>query len=188
MLLPPREQRNLVPPSVECKAHGGTVLCVAEIGMYRCTQQQHTDRMRGAEARLVAQAGGSEPVAKMLRAHFSEHDWVPWFYNEVVGWVRVFVYPRQRHSSPIVSGEYFAVDAKRLSASLKHKRFLWAGEAFAVVIEHERGTAIFDRVTREIESWRTSRSIRKLTLDLAVWRNIGQVVNWDRLLNIDKPD
>jgi hypothetical protein len=182
MLIAPREERELFPPSLHCKAHGGTVLCVAEIGMYRCSEQQHLERMSEAEQRLTTQAKSSEHVTRILTEHFANHDWTPWLYNQVVGWLRIYVYPKKAHCSACISGEYYAVDSKRLSASLKNKRFLWAAEAFAVVMESETEAEIFNRITKEIQCWAKSERIRKITLDLTTWNNVGPFIDWERIL------
>jgi hypothetical protein len=161
--------------------NGGTVLCVAEIGIYRCSEAIHLDGMNTAEERATSLAKGSEEVAKMLRQHFADREWTPWLYNQAVAWLRVYAYPRKcEYSTPCVNAEYYAIDAKRLSPTLKRKRFLWAGEAFSLVIEGEIN--VFDCVSEHIQRWARSAKVVKLTLDLAVWNNVGPLIDWNRLL------
>ena len=108
-----------MPPSSHCQANGGTVLCIAEIGMYRCSLSDHVARMNEEGERLARKAGASSEGERTLRRHFAEF-WTPWWYNQVVGWLRVYAYPRKAtHVTPCVEGEYFAIDAKRLSKDPK---------------------------------------------------------------------
>ncbi|MGC4005840.1 MAG: hypothetical protein QM811_23060 [Pirellulales bacterium] len=142
--------------------------------------------MSDDEDKLIRSSEGSESVARMLLNQFSKNVWSPWEYNQVVGWLRIYAYPKQGFSSPVVEGEFFAVDAKRYSISLKNKRFLWAGEAFSVVIDRERGVAVFERIMREIDQWATSEPLKKMTLDLSAWSNVGKFLDWDNLLRLDE--
>lgn len=183
MLLPPRNEREQMPPSLHYQAHGGTVLCIAEIGIYRCSLTDHERCMQRAEERLIGLANSSDHVAKTLLHDFAERKWTPWLYNQVVAWLRLLAYPRQNENvNPRVTGEYYAVDAKRLSASLKYKRFLWAAEAFAVEIENE--SRVFELVSEEIQRWASSPKIRKFTLDLSVWNTVGPFIEWDRIFDV----
>jgi hypothetical protein len=129
-------------------------------------------------------AKGCEDVAKMLRQHFADRRWTPWLYNQAVGWLRVYAYPREaEHATACVNGEYFAVDAQRLSKDVKRKRYLWAAEAFAVAFGKEiESRAVFDRISQEIQEWSKTGGIRRLTLDLEVWNNIGPHTDWHAIL------
>jgi len=182
MLLPPRNERELIPPSAHCRAHGGLVLCIAEIAIYRCSLNDHSNRMQQAQERLVHMAQGSEHVSKMLLHNFVEREWTPWVYNQAVAWLRLLAYPPpNEHINPWVTGEYYAVDAKRLSASMKHKRFLWAAEAFKVEIKNQ--SVVFEQVSEAIQCWSSSSKMRRLTIDLSVWNNVGRYLEWHQIFD-----
>ncbi len=190
MLLPPLEERALMPPSLQCQLHGGRVLCVAEIGIYRCSESAHHARMHETEEHLATMAQGSERTKRRLLQHFADTSWTPWLYNQAVGWLRVYAYPREtKYSRPCVSGEYFAIDAKRLAKDLKRKRYIWAAEAFAVSFDEEIQTRhAFARISEQLQRWAQTEELRKLTLNLSVWENIGPHINWSAILLPDLTD
>jgi len=184
MLLPPSEERCRIPPSEHCRLHGGAVFCIAEIGMYQCSEAEHRAQMQADEDRFVAGAKPSAEVTRWSRGYFAEHEWRPWLYNQVVGWLRLYAYPRAKYSPAFITGEYFGVDAKRLTHSMKRKRFLWGAEILAVKLEDDEQIArAFVHVSDEIRKWSRSNRIRTLTLDLTVWERVGPHIRWAEILS-----
>ena len=144
-----------MPESARCRAHGQIAHAVAEIGIYRCSVQEHTQRMQDHEDRIRQKCKASEYVANMQLAHFGKTEWTGWRYNEVIGWLRLYAFPLQwfaQHAT--IRAEFYAVDAKRISASLKRKRYLYDGAAFEIdVDEGVFSEGIFAHVTNKIYSW-----------------------------------
>jgi len=84
----------------------------------------------------------------------------------------------------VTAGEYFGVDAKRLTHSMKRKRFLWGAEILAVKLEDDEQIArAFVHVSDEIRKWSRSNRIRTLTLDLTVWERVGPHIRWAEILS-----
>ena len=190
MLLAPREERELIPPHLHYRAHGGIVLCVADIGIYACSSSVHLARMRNHEEQLETMSQGSEHIRRGLLQHFSDTSWTPWLYNQTLGWLRIFAYPRKTdHTTPCVTGEWFAIDAKRLSRDLKRKRYLWAAEAFAISFDESVQTRhAFARISKEIHRWARTEKLRKLTVNLEVWESLGPYIRWRDILCPDLTD
>jgi hypothetical protein len=158
-------------------------MCVAEIGLYRCNKDAHYERMHKS-AEHYAQEANSQEIRMRCLQYFDEHYWTPWYYNQSVAWLRVYAYPRShKYGTSHVAADYYAIDAKRLSPDLKRKRFLWAGEAFCSAVDETLDNeGIYSLATKEIESWSKGDRVRKLTLDLDVWENIGPNLDWRELL------
>ncbi|MBI2360954.1 MAG: hypothetical protein HYV04_18950 [Deltaproteobacteria bacterium] len=131
-------------------------------------------------------AGASEAVAKGLLQHFAENYWTPWFYNEAVGWLRIYVYPHWREElTPVLNAEYFFVDAQRIGLKLKRKRFLWQGEAFGIVIPRASTSAeIYTMVHKAVIDWWHRTPISKWTLDTEAFENAGPLLDWRALLRL----
>lgn len=186
MLLRPRNERDAMPTSLACTAHGRIVKDVAEIGVYRCSEAEHIRLMSDAEDFIRAESGGHKRIEDVHLARFAETRWTAWRYNEVVGWLRIYAYPKQgfmQHA--IINAEFYAIDAKRLSPHLKRKRFLFNGEAFAFVVDEATlAGGVWNRLTFEIEQWAKTPAMRRCVLDLAVWDSIGSCIEWPKFLVI----
>lgn len=173
-LLPPRSERQVIARSVQFRAHGEALPCVAEIGLYQCTKSEHEAFMQEQENKWRSM--GDAEVSKMHLAYFSENKWTPWRYNQVIGWLRIYAYPRKvLGGAAVIAGEYFSIDAKRISRVVSRKRYVWAGEAFDEVFDAEIGSGeVLERTNAAIQSWANSSRLKNYTLDLEVWESIGR--------------
>jgi len=48
-----------------------------------------------------------------------DRDWSPWYFNQAIGWLRLYV------SGKSIKAEYYFIDAKRITKFVKNKRFLY---------------------------------------------------------------
>jgi hypothetical protein len=120
--------------------------------------------------------------------HFADKYWTPWYYNQVIGWLRIYAFPQPNETlDPHIVGEYFFVDAKRIRRDLKRKRFLWGGEAFALAISRSYiSREIYALIRDAMASWMNQESMKKWTLDTEAFENVGPLVDWCAVLAIEK--
>jgi hypothetical protein len=175
-----------MPESYRCRAHRKTVVAVGEIGIYRCAAAEHIRRMDDRENAIPTECQASEYVTNVQLAHFGTKYWTAWRYNEVIAWLRLYAYPLQGSMQhPLICGEFWAVDARRITASLARKRYIFDGEAFAIVVDEAVITAgVFNHTTEQIERWARSPRLKRHVVDLEVWNGIGPHIDWRSMLRL----
>ena len=175
-----RPESVVVPPSVHAQAHGADVRCVFEIAIYRCSHEEHLRRMAEEEEQWRVER-------PLILDHFANKYWTPWYYNQAIGWLRVYAYPQPKKTlDPVVNGEYFFVDAQRISRDIKRKRFVWSGEAFALPISRSlTSPQIYTLIRDAMSTWMRQRAMQKWTLDTVAFGNIAPTVNWRAILAIE---
>ena len=98
-----------------------------------------------------------------------------WRYNEVVAWVRLFVYGTQ------LCGEYRWVKAKHIVRKGK-REFQYQGKAFELHIESDFSSQqIFNKLCRALQNLSKERPFKGRYIDLELLLNIGPFINWRRL-------
>ena len=68
-------------------------------------------------------------MKRSLSENFDQHNaqWAPWHYNNTIGWIRIFLLGDQ------IRGDYYFIDAKRISKSLRQKRYRYHLKAFEIL-------------------------------------------------------
>lgn len=111
----------------------------------------------------------------------SNYNWPPWRLNQMVGYIRLFVFGNQ------IRGDYYWINKKRiLKNSTAAKRFYWKGHAITIMgLNYLTNEQIFDKVISRLKKLLTEKSILKNRhLDLESFSNIGPLIDWQKLLEI----
>ena len=66
-----------------------------DVPIYRCTLKAHTKLLNGEKERYVNQfsnlALAVPPSRLQLEMRWAQREWYSWRFNEIVGWIRLFV-------------------------------------------------------------------------------------------------
>ena len=114
------------------------------------------------------------------RALIQEQQWRnfggPWRYNQVVGWVRLFVLGFQ------IRGEYWMVTSQRLTRRGR-RDFRYSSHAFTFNCSHGMSSdEIRDAVVIELAEFQRECRNGRLFLDVTCFDNAAQCIDWRRIL------
>ena len=163
--------------------------CFFEIPIYRCDQNQHTKEIEKERKNYIASRLQFAPklpqeTYKQIRTSakndFNVHHWYPWRYNEIVGWIRLYV------DGTRIVGELWFVK-KRISKNLIKKRFYYVEMKFIELCfdDNESSVKIFEKVTNELRQLNSKRSLRKRYIDIEMFQTIGPFIDWRQLLGLN---
>jgi hypothetical protein len=104
----------------------------------------------------------------------------PWRYNQLVGFVRLFILGTQ------VRGDLCMVNARRYGRNLARKQFAMTGKAFeSWTTAADSNTAIFERIESELEAVFTTPRNRTLRMDLEAFRQIAAHLDFRGMIGYD---
>ena len=107
---------------------------------------------------------------------FQENLWRPWEYNQVIGWIALFIFGKD------VRGDYYLAKSKRLNYRLVKKRFEYMGKAFECGFYQPcESEEIFYRLRERILSCKNDFN-GKVHIELSTFDNLGPFIKWDSLL------
>lgn len=172
-----------------------------EIPIYRCSQATHISEIKKEEQELhsgetkARQMGkhlrdkGSTPDDQQLRSMFQVHphlvleEWrfvnncLPWRYNQIVGWIRLYVLGTQ------IRGEYYFTLLKRIIRGTRPKCLFHQGKAFELSFEPSFSSqTICNEVLAAIDDLRRERPFKGRYFDLEAFENCAPYINWHSLL------
>lgn len=160
---------------------------VFDIPIYRCEEgkfyRQMTEHIESYfnsiyDGLKIPRPATDPPHLAFIRGHMQNRFGAPWDFNQVVGWLRLFV------EGSGIGGHLWMVDAKRVSRSM-HKRFtLRSGSnVLAFTMPPDADSATIYRITLEsIRHLSKIPEFRKRVFDLREFQNIGPFVNWKELI------
>ena len=156
---------------------------VFEIPVYRCSRDKHAmemERNRERIAERLRRYGGNGLPSGFFEEcvqRFHAREWYPWKFNEIVGWIRLYVLGRQ------IRGETWFIRAKRIRRDLKRKRIFYVGKAFEVDISpSDTSQEIFEAILAELKKLSAEKLFRGRFIDLETFVNVGPYINWVELL------
>ena len=159
-----------------------------EIAVYRCSPDSfHAKRERDTQEHLdwIARNGGPPrdqfpDIYKAAAERFVER-YGTWRYNQIVGWVRLYVLGRQ------VRGEIWFVDAKRIRQDMSKKNFRYYGKAFELSFlpGEDSSAEIYSQVCAALQELCKGRLLRGRYLDLEEFHNVGSFINWRKLIGLE---
>ena len=164
--------------------------CFFEIPIYRvCETLFHSEFDRDQAAHLDKQRrlGRVEPGQLpdwelQVKDGFWKSYGMPWQFNQVVGWLRLF---RLGHQ---LRGDLWLSSAKRFLRVPGHKRFELVGKAFEIWVESKStDEAIVSRLRDEFKELERNYSSRKLTLDLECFDSIAPFIRWTDFASAGRP-
>jgi len=152
-----------------------------DIAIYRCTPELHQLEMEKEKNKLVESLCYSKEEAPVSYKNairgWEDRNWYPWRYNEVVGWIRLYI------DGDSIKGEYYFIKMKRISKELRKKIYYWQGGAIEIHIELlDSSEDIFLKICNEIEELKKERPFKGRFIDMECFKSIGPYVNWKRLV------
>jgi len=152
-----------------------------EIPIYRCDQSTHTNEMKNSEEKLVDEFHhfNSKSHEDRMRNYFHNSKWYPWRYNEVIGWLCLYIMGTQ------LRGEIWFESSKRINKGIRKKKFKWVGKAFEHNIRNRsESDEIFTEFVEVLEQLKSKDNFfRKRHLDLSVFKVNGRFINWVELID-----
>ena len=154
-----------------------------EIPIYRCPIDQHTKEM---ERDKLDWLGPLQETKNSAPESFSNAErwwesirWYPWRYNEVIGWLRLFVFGSQ------IRGELWYTKAKRILPKPKKPMFL-RGEVFLTGFHpRQTDTEILSELKAQLVEFQKSKRMKGRFLDLECFLSIAPSVCWRKLLGFE---
>jgi len=149
-----------------------------EIPIYRVTQKRFNDDYERDLARWFRSGPDPASLPEHLRMSLEQHFWDtyggPWRFNQVVGWLRLYVLGHQ------IRGELWMSASKRFTRNGR-RRFRHVGKAFEMHCGKRQSP---DEIRSEIqdELLRFRREHRRLHLDLECFDRLAPTVDWNRLV------
>lgn len=154
-----------------------------DVPVYRCTNKKHSEEMAAEKFGLTKQLADSGFTREQVPNTFSSIEnyfdrslWYPWKYNDIIGWIRVFVCGRQ------IRGEYWWVLSKRIIKRGK-KQFRYCGKAFeSEDITSENSNQIFLLICELLTQLAKERPFKGRFIDIELLSAIGPYINWRDLV------
>lgn len=152
-----------------------------EIPIYRCDQKTHTKEMELLEKEWVKDEykDYAPESYQGIYNYFHQSIWYSWRYNEIVGWISLYILGSQ------IRGDYIFITAKRIGKGIRKKRFRIYGKAFEHTL-HRNLTSqeIFDEILSQLKKLMKSDNVlKKRYLDLSSFLALGQYVDWMDLVD-----
>ena len=156
---------------------------VFDIPIYRCTIEKHARELQEEKKKFLSPLFkyGPEIVHSQSYAfqqnYFDREKWYPWYFNEIVGWIRLFTLEDQ------IKGELWFVKAQRIRKGLKKKRMYYVGEAFRLWrFPKKSSTQIYEKLCSILDRVRTEKPLKGRYVDMELFHSIGPHVDWKKLL------
>jgi hypothetical protein len=150
-----------------------------EIPIYRCDPDTHTKEMSDKEIEFTREEWkDTAPISyQNMINHFHESVWYPWKFNEVIGWLCLYIMGSQ------VRGEYYFDTAKRINKGIRIKKFKYVGKAFEHSLKFSlTSQEIFNEIILELEKLNFRRKpLKKRYIDLETFKTVGQFIDWKTL-------
>lgn len=160
-----------------------------EIGLYWCEESKFNERYTRDLTRhldeFVVSAGLpreniSRNILMAVEQDFWEHYVAPWYYNQAVGWIRLYTLGSQ------IRGDLWISSAKRFQRRMRNRHISLRGKVFELPCWPEQSSnEILEAVRRELRQFQGSSQNRSLVLDLACFETVGQFINWRGLVGFE---
>lgn len=157
-----------------------------EVPLYWCDQGKfETKYTQDLEVHMGTFAGGADTKGEHLprsaiagiKERFGKGYVAPWRYNQVVGWIRLFV------TGPQIRGDLWLCSNQRYSRRMNRKHITLTGKAFELHCwPHQSSQEIAHLVRTEIVSSVRRTRNGQLTPDLECFDNMSSSLNWCQLV------
>jgi hypothetical protein len=152
----------------------------AEIPVYRCHPGAHEDwvqkeRLRWQAPAAVIAGEGSESFRSATN-YFDAKIWYPWRYNELIGFIRLYVCGSQ------VRGQLWERRAKR-QARFPRQPFYCVGDLFQRDISFlQTNESIASALIAALRACGRERGLRGRYIDVEPFRRMAEHIDWRRLV------
>lgn len=148
-----------------------------EIPIYRINQAKHTIEQE-EELKKVAdpQIKATAPESyKSAENYFHRELWYPWRYNEVIGYLNLFIMGTQFRA------DYWKVKKQRYNRGITAKKFQYWGKAIEKQIPKNATSEEIFQVMKDAITECQKTDFKQFHFDLSVFNVIGLFVNWKEL-------
>jgi hypothetical protein len=157
---------------------------IFDIPIYRTTERRFNaqyDRDLKAFFKRIWPDGAKDRLPKETVMGAEQHFWEtyggPWTFNQVVGWVRLYVLGSQ------LRGELWLVRAKKLVRRPRHRQIPLIGKAFELHTRSEDSSQdIYQTVVAELKRFQKDFRGGRLMLNLECLLNVGPYIDWHALV------
>ncbi len=163
-----------------------------EIALYRCTLKVHGEDMETERKNYVGSFTKTDPdnmrLKELAERSFEDTRWYPWAYNDVIGWLSLYVDNDQPGVSTRadIKADFYRVTQKRILKRPRTKRLEFCGKAFQLMFDPSCPSAeIYSEVRAELERIRKEYRRTNRYLDLETIDEIGPLLNWRALLGFE---
>jgi hypothetical protein len=156
-----------------------------DVPIYRCSLDQHTETMKKqekhAQAYLAAMSFGDEASRTKCynqeRARWNKYHWYCWQFNEIVGWIRLYVLMGGQ-----IRGDEFYCSAKRIVARSRAP-IQFRGKAFEIYVHREDpNEAIYNKILAALKDMQREPQFKKRFIDTSNLEYLGCFIDWKALL------
>lgn len=154
-----------------------------EIAVYRVAEEEFQRQFEAAWAKkkvgIDANYEGAAPQDRL--AYFKDYFWrdfgMPWRYNQVIGWIRLYVLGNQ------LRGELWLHQAKRYQRVMGRRCYQSEGKAFELSVYPEDGNeTIVSKLREELLAFQKEFGRGRYVLDLECFDALAPVIDWHHLL------
>jgi hypothetical protein len=151
-----------------------------DIPIYRCPIDKHTKELEDKQNRfldkMLEPKDSASESYKNAKLWWNESKWYPWKFNEIIGWLRLFVLTRQ------IRGQLWYSKTKRIYPRSNDIIYLM-GNVFEHTFSQEQSDSeISLEVTAELIEFQKRKSMKGRFLDLECYSSIESSINWHKLL------
>lgn len=151
------------------------------VPVYRCSFDKFSsdfENWKNMELEKIAELKNTAPGTYEISKNIIEKHFYPWYFNEVIGWISLFVLGEQ------IRGDYFFIPNKRINKGIIKKKFNCYGKAFEISIyRNEDSHIIFNKVRDAINELSAESPFKKRHIDLQTFDRTFKFVDWRKLLN-----
>jgi len=118
------------------------------------------------------------PESNLLytKQHFWETYGGPWNYNQVIGWIRLFIFGSQ------IRGELWKMTGKNFTRKTRNQ-IQFMGKIFEIdCITGENSEQILKKLDNELDQIQKGLGKKKRILDLQCFKNLASYIDWRKLV------
>jgi len=121
-------------------------------------------------------------LSKNIRIQVEQHFWEtyggPWHYNQVIGWIRLYVLGSQ------LRGDLWRMTGKRFNRKSRNQIRL-LGKVFKInFTRDESSEQIRVKIEQELERLKNKWCKKKRFLDLQCFQTLASCIDWRKLLDM----
>ncbi len=151
-----------------------------DVPICRCNLDQHTEEMAQEKSKYIQslKEHRETPPESSTNAEkwFDDNRWYPWRFNEIVGWIHLYLRGSQ------VRGELYFLRSESAGGDV-NKRFYWVGRIFELHCHADDSSAtIYNAICAELIRFQNEPQCKERYLDLEAFREMGPFINWRKLV------
>jgi hypothetical protein len=155
-----------------------------DIPIYRCQLEKHTKELATKKTQFLAPLLKTKDIAPVSYSNaelwWSEKKWYPWKFNEIIGWLRLFVFSNQ------IRGELWRTRTKRIFPKSNSVIFYVGNVLEHAFIQEQSDSEISDEVTAELLLFQKRKNMKGRFLDLECYYSLISNIDWHKILGFTK--